>query len=133
MIGTVQSRNFSHLQLARAYQYVSNKPVPDNYDNFLRSLKERIRTAQVRAALAVNKELVLLYWQIGKEILERQSQEGWGAKVISRLAKDLKAEFPDIKGFSRTNLLYMRAFADTYPDEQIVQQAAGLIPLLITY
>ena len=107
---------------------MTNTPVPDNYDDFLRSLKKRIRTAQVRAALAVNKELVLLYWQIGKEILERQSQEGWGAKVISRLAKDLKAEFPDMKGFSRTNLLYMRAFADTYPDEQIVQQLAGLIP-----
>ena len=107
---------------------MTKKPVPDNYDDFLRSLKKRIRTAQVRAALAVNKELVLLYWQIGKEILERQSQEGWGAKVISRLAKDLKAEFPDMKGFSRTNLLYMRAFADTYPDEQIVQQLVGQIP-----
>ncbi len=106
---------------------MTNTPVPDNYDDFLRSLKKRIRTAQVRAALAVNKELVLLYWQIGKEILERQSQEGWGAKVISRLAKDLKAEFPDMKGFSRTNLLYMRAFADTYPDEQIVQQPAAQI------
>ena len=107
---------------------MTNKLVPDNYDNFLRSLKERIRTAQVRAALAVNKELVLLYWQIGKEILERQSQEGWGAKVISRLAKDLKAEFSDMKGFSSRNLKYMRAFADAYPDESIVQQAAAQIP-----
>ncbi|MGV2832017.1 PDDEXK nuclease domain-containing protein [Myxosarcina sp. GI1(2024)] len=107
---------------------MSNTPVPDNYDNFLRSLKEHIRTAQVRAALAVNKELVLLYWQIGKEILERQSQEGWGAKVISRLAKDLKAEFPEMKGFSSRNINYMRAFADTYPDEQIVQQLVAQIP-----
>ena len=107
---------------------MSNTPVPDNYDNFLRSLKERIRTAQVRAALAVNKELVLLYWQIGKEILERQSQEGWGAKVISRLAKDLKTEFPEMKGFSSRNINYMRAFADTYPDEQIVQQLVAQIP-----
>ena len=75
---------------------MSKKPplsLPDNYDEFLRSLKDRIRTAQVRAALAVNRELVLLYWQIGKEILERQEQEGWGAKVITRLAKDLKASF----------------------------------------
>ncbi len=107
---------------------MTNTPVPDNYNSFLRSLKERIRTAQVRAALAVNKELVLLYWQIGKEILERQSQEGWGAKVISRLAKDLKAEFPEIKGFSTRNINYMRAFADTYPDEQIVQQLVAQIP-----
>lgn len=103
-------------------------PFPDNYDEFLLSLKERIRTAQVRAALAVNKELVLLYWQIGREILERQEQEGWGAKVITRLAKDLKAEFPEMKGFSRTNLLYMRSFAKSYPDESIVQQLVGQIP-----
>ena len=103
-------------------------PVPDNYNEFLTSLKERIRTAQVRAALAVNKELVLLYWQIGREILSRQEQEGWGTKVIARLAKDLKAEFSEMKGFSRTNLLYMRSFAKSYPDIAIVQQAAGQIP-----
>ncbi len=107
---------------------MTKTPVPDNYDRFLRSLKERIRTAQVRAALAVNKELVLLYWQIGKDILERQEQEGWGAKVISKLAKDLKAEFPEMKGFSSRNINYMRAFADTYPDEQIVQQLVAQIP-----
>lgn len=109
---------------------MSPKPysLPDNYAAFLQTLKERIRTAQVRAALAVNKELVLLYWQIGRDILSRQEQEGWGAKVIDTLAKDLKAEFPEMSGFSRTNLLYMRAFADAYRDEQIVQQLAGQIP-----
>ena len=102
--------------------------LPDNYDEFLNSLKERIRQSQVKAALAVNQELVLLYWQIGQDILQRQSQEGWGAKVIEKLAKDLKAEFPEMKGFSRTNLLYMRAFAKAYPDEQIVHQLGGQIP-----
>ena len=99
-----------------------------DYEDFLRDLKERIRTAQVRAALAVNREMVLLYWQIGCDILSRQQQQGWGAKVIDKLAKDLKAEFPEMKGFSRTNLLYMRAFAEAYPDEQIVQQLVGQIP-----
>jgi predicted nuclease of restriction endonuclease-like (RecB) superfamily len=99
-----------------------------DYDSFLHGLKERIRNAQIRAALAVNRELVMLYWQIGQEILTRQQQQGWGAKVISRLAKDLHKAFPDMKGFSRTNLLYMRAFAEAYPDEQIVQQLAGQIP-----
>jgi len=103
-------------------------PELTSYDAFLSTLKQRIRTAQVRAALAVNQELVLLYWQIGREILQRQQDEGWGTKVIERLAKDLKREFPDIKGFSRTNLLYMRAFAEAYPDESFVQQAAGQIP-----
>ncbi|MBD2090665.1 DUF1016 domain-containing protein [Microcoleus sp. FACHB-1515] len=101
---------------------------PDDYDDFFRSLKERIRSTQVKAALAVNRELVLLYWQIGREILQRQQEEGWGAKVIERLARDLRLEFPDIAGFSRTNLLYMRAFAEAYPDESIVHQLGGQIP-----
>ncbi len=99
-----------------------------DYEDFLRDLKNRIRTAQVRAALAVNRELVLLYWQIGRDILSRQQQQGWGAKVIEQLAKDLQQEFPDMKGFSSRNLKYMRAFAEAYPDEQIVQQAVAQIP-----
>jgi len=103
-------------------------PTDDNYTTFLRSLKERIRQAQIKAALAVNQELILLYWQIGRDILERQQEEGWGAKVIDRLAKDLKREFPEMKGFSRSNLKYMRAFAEAYPPGEIGQQLAGQIP-----
>ena len=98
------------------------------YDGFLRDLKERIQTAQIRAAVAVNTELALLYWSIGRDILIRQDEQGWGAKVIQRLSADLRREFPEMKGFSRTNLLYMRAFAKTFPDETIVQQTAGRIP-----
>lgn len=98
------------------------------YEAFLRDLKERIRDAQLRAAIAVNRELVLLYWRIGHEILTRQQQQGWGAKVIDRLAKDLKQEFPEMQGFSPRNLKYMRAFAEAYLDEPIVQQAAAQIP-----
>src|SRR5437773_7876222 len=101
---------------------------PEGYDDFLHDLKERIRVAQVRAALAVNRELVLLYWQIGRDILARQQQQGWGAKVIDRLAHDLRREFPDLKGFSKRNLTYMRAFAEAWPDEQFVQQVAAQIP-----
>ena len=117
-------------QSNKSQYLVSKDPLslPENYSEFLQSLKERIRTAQVKAALAVNRELVLLYWQIGQDILERQKQEGWGAKVITKLSKDLKAEFPDMKGFSRTNLLYMRSFANAYPNLQIVQQLVGQIP-----
>lgn len=98
------------------------------YEAFLSALKSRIRAAQVRAALAVNWELILLYWQIGREILQRQQAEGWGTKVVERLAKDLKREFPDIAGFSPRNLKYMRAFANAYPDEQFVQRIAAQIP-----
>jgi predicted nuclease of restriction endonuclease-like (RecB) superfamily len=100
----------------------------DNYDVFLKDLKTRIRQAQVKAALAVNQELIILYWQIGREILARQQQEGWGAKVIDRLAKDLKREFPDMKGFSPRNLKYMRAFAEAYLDQAIVQEVLAQIP-----
>src|SRR5260221_8502717 len=102
--------------------------IPEGYDEFLRGLKERIRTAQVRAALAVNRELVLLYWRIGRDILDRQEREGWGGKVVERLAADLRREFPSMRGLSRSNLHYMRAFAGAYPDELFVQQAVGQIP-----
>lgn len=99
-----------------------------SYQTLLADLKQRIRTAQVRAALAVNRELVLLYWGIGKEILARQDQEGWGTKVIDRLAKDLRSEFPGQQGLSPRNLKYMRALAEAWPDEAIVQQVAAQIP-----
>jgi len=101
---------------------------PDNYDDFFRNLKERIRSAQVKAALAVNQELVLLYWQIGQDILQRQQEEGWGTKVVDRLAQDLKMEFPEMTGFSPRNLKYMRAFAEAYPAEAIVHQLGAQIP-----
>ncbi len=100
---------------------------PDNYDDFFRHLKERIRSTQIKAALAVNQELVLLYWQIGREILQRQ-EEGWGAKVIDRLARDLKIEFPEMTGFSPRNLNYMRSFAEAYSDEVILHQLGAKIP-----
>jgi predicted nuclease of restriction endonuclease-like (RecB) superfamily len=103
-------------------------PQDESYFKLLNSLKQQIRSAQVKAALAVNQELITLYWHIGQEILLKQQTEGWGAKIITRLAKDLKREFPDVKGFSRSNLKYMRAFAEAYPDWQIGQQLAGQIP-----
>lgn len=101
---------------------------PDGYGDWLADVKLRIHQAQQRTALAVNHELIQLYWQLGKDILSRQADQGWGAKVIERLAHDLGAAFPDMKGFSRTNLLYMRSFAEAWPDQQFVQQAVGQIP-----
>ncbi|WP_298431996.1 PDDEXK nuclease domain-containing protein [Geobacter sp.] len=107
---------------------VSLTPPPDGYADWLADLKGRIHTAQQRATLAVNRELVLLYWQIGRDILARQAEQGWGAKVIERLAHDLRAAFPDMKGFSPRNLKYMRAFAEAWPDAEFVQQAAAQLP-----
>jgi predicted nuclease of restriction endonuclease-like (RecB) superfamily len=100
----------------------------DGYGVFLQEVKDRVRTAQVRASLAVNRELVLLYWGIGRDILARQQKQGWGAKVIDRLAADLQREFPSVQGFSARNLKYMRSFAETWPDEPIVQQVVAQIP-----
>jgi predicted nuclease of restriction endonuclease-like (RecB) superfamily len=75
-------------------------PEDENYFALLDGLKQRIRTAQVKAALAVNQELILLYWQIGCEILTRQQQTGWGSKIVDRISRNLNREFPDMKGFS---------------------------------
>jgi predicted nuclease of restriction endonuclease-like (RecB) superfamily len=102
--------------------------LPDSYPQLLKSIQERVRASQVRAALAVNRELVLLYWGIGRDILSKQETEGWGAKVIDRLASDLKRAFPDLQGFSPRNLKYMRALATAYPDEPFVQQLVAQIP-----
>ena len=99
-----------------------------NYIEFLDALKQRIRSAQVRAVLAVNQELIHLYWQIGHEILLRQQVQGWGTKVIERLAQDLKREFPDMSGFSKTNLKYMRAFAEAYGEDEVGQRCVDQLP-----
>jgi predicted nuclease of restriction endonuclease-like (RecB) superfamily len=101
---------------------------PSTYPALLASIKERIRSAQTRAAVVVNRELILLYWEIGSEISRRQNAEGWGTKVIEKLAEDLRRSFPRMQGVSIRNLKYMRAFADAWPDLAIVQQLAAQLP-----
>ena len=101
---------------------------PSDYEAFLRHIKIRVQQAQLQAVLAVNKELILFYWHIGRDILDRQQKQGWGAKVIEQLSDDLLHTFPQMKGFSLRNLKYMRASAATYPDETFVQQLAAQIP-----
>lgn len=101
---------------------------PPSYGALLSELQERIRGARLRAALAVNQELVTLYWGIGADILARQRDEGWGAKVIDRLADDLRRAFPEMTGLSARNLRYMRAFAEAYPDPGFVQQVVARLP-----
>ncbi len=106
--------------------------LPAGYARLLEDIKDRIRHAQVRAAVAANRELIRLYWDIGREIVQRQEQEGWGTGVINRLAADLQASFPGQAGFSRTNIHRMRAFYVTYaataPDvPKAVGQSSGEI------
>ena len=98
---------------------------PADYAGLLADVKERVRSAQIRAAMAASAELLALHWDIGRMILDRQKLEGWGAKVIDRLAADLQGEFPGRQGFSPRNLKYMRAFAEAWPEGVIVQQAAA--------
>ena len=105
-----------------------NTVSPTGYTSWLRDLKSRIHAARQQTLLTVNRELVTLYWQIGHDILTRQKNKGWGAKVIDQLSHDLKMAFPEMKGFSRANLMYMRAFAEAWTDEQIVQQLVGQLP-----
>ena len=102
--------------------------LPHGYASLLKELKEKILHARVKASLAANREMILLYWQIGKAILNRQKKEGWGTKVIDRLSRDLTSSFPNTKGFSLRNLKYMRAFAGAYSNHQFVQQLAAQIP-----
>jgi predicted nuclease of restriction endonuclease-like (RecB) superfamily len=102
--------------------------LPSDYPSLLEHLKTQIRQARTRAALAVNRELIVLYWQIGQAILERQDRAAWGDKVLEQLSKDLRLEFPDMQGFSKTNLKYMRMFAVAYTEVQIGQHGVDQMP-----
>ena len=104
---------------------MNSEIIPPDYGQWLESLKVQITASRSRAALAVNSELIQLYHRIGTEILQRQTTHGWGTKIIQRIADDLKAAFPDMKGFSTRNLHYMRFFAEQCPVDPIVQQAAA--------
>ncbi len=97
-----------------------------NYGDIISRLKEKIKQARLQAAVIVNKQLIDLFWEIGNTILQQQKKEGWGTKIIDRLAADLKSEFPDMKGLSARNIKYMRAFAEAYPNFVIVQPAVAL-------
>ncbi|KVL64536.1 hypothetical protein WM03_32025 [Burkholderia ubonensis] len=107
---------------------LSAGPWGDDYRSWLTDLKQRVEHARQRAAASANRELVTLYWQIGRDILERQQLQGWGAKVIDQLARDLKDAFPDMRGFSPRNLKYMRALAQAWPAREFVQQPAAQLP-----
>lgn len=106
----------------------SHAGLPQNYAKVLGDIKKRITQTRLRAALATNSHMVLLYWDIGRMILQRQQKEGWGAKTIDRLSLDLQKSFTDMSGFSPRNLKYMRAFALAWPDLKIVQRTVAQLP-----
>ncbi|MCF2498173.1 PDDEXK nuclease domain-containing protein [Dyadobacter chenhuakuii] len=99
----------------------------NQYPQILAELKSTIRQSRLKASLSVNAEMLMLYWQIGKTIIEQQQAASWGAKIIDQLASDLRNEFPDMQGLSPRNLKYMRQFATAYPDPTFVQAALAQI------
>jgi predicted nuclease of restriction endonuclease-like (RecB) superfamily len=102
--------------------------IPPDYATTLAQLKQRIGEERLRVVLSANRALVRMYWDIGRVVLAREVAEGWGAKVVTRLAHDLSRAFPDMKGFSPRNIRYMRAFAEAWPDPEVVQQVVARIP-----
>ena len=96
--------------------------LPQNYASLLTTIKQRIQTAQVRTALAGNASMLMLYWDVGNLLVERQAEEGWGAAVLPRLAIDLRNELPEVKGFSVRNLMLMTQFAREYPGFYTIAQ-----------
>ena len=136
-LGSIHAYNLRSLRLPSADGSVNCALIEEGmsqlfkskaYSRLLTDIKDRIRSARLKASLAVNRELVLLYWEIGSQILVRQKNEGWGSKVIDNLARDLAVSFPGMKGFSPRNIKYMRAFAEAYPERSFVQQAVAQIP-----
>lgn len=103
------------------------------YYHWLQQLKERIRSAQIKAAIKVNTELLSLYWELGREIIEKEKETGWGGGLIEQLSKDLLDEFPEMKGFSVTNLYYIKRWFLFYnhPDITGQQAVAQILPQLV--
>lgn len=102
--------------------------IPAWYPELLASVTRQVNTGRSKVIAAANQELLASYFAIGRDILDRQGLEGWGTKIIDRLSADLKNEFPDASGFSPRNLKYMRAFAEAWPAEAIVQAPLAQLP-----
>ncbi len=102
--------------------------LPDGYEGLFQEVKVKIQQTRLRVVLAANAAMVMLYWEVGQSILQRQSEQGWGARVVDRLADDLRGAFPEMKGFSPRNLLFMRGFAQAWPDMEIVKQRVSQLP-----
>lgn len=133
MVGKRKKSENAKLDLTGKHSESSfhSKPIttelPEHYANLLSDLKRRISEERLRVVLAANAAMILLYWDIGRTILEQQNREGWGTKVIDRLSADLRRAFPDMKGLSPRNLKYMRAFAAAWPNREIVQEVLAQI------
>ncbi len=104
---------------------MSELQINNEYRKWLEDIKFKISTSRIRIAFSVNSEVIRFYYMLGKEISEEIKNSGWGAKLVEQLSKDLKVEYPDIKGFSLRNLRYMRDFYEFYSDNLILQQSVA--------
>jgi len=102
--------------------------IPTDYGATLKAIQQRVQQERVRVVLSANAALILLYWDIGRVIVDRQSRAGWGAKVIDKLGRDLRKSFPEMQGFSTRNLQFMRSLAEEFPDAAIVKQLVSHLP-----
>ena len=98
------------------------------YFRFIEEIKNEIKNRRISVVLSANSSMICMYWNIGRAVLEKQNQQGWGTKVIDRMAKDLKEAFPEMSGFSPRNIKYMRKFADCWKDYSIVQRVVAQLP-----
>ncbi len=106
----------------------NSSELPDDYADLLLSIKKRVQKERLQAIMSANTAQILMYWGIGNDILQKQTNAGWGAKVIDRLSSDMKKAFPEMSGFSARNLKYMRKFAEAWPNREIVQRFVAQIP-----
>ncbi|MCK5741944.1 MAG: DUF1016 family protein [Chlorobi bacterium] len=104
---------------------MNNLKLSDEYQDWVYELKSLVKNSQLRASLSVNSQMIIMYWQLGKEINDKQDKSDWGSKFINQLSHDLKTEFPDMKGFSRSNLYAVKKFYNFYEDFDIVHQLGG--------
>ena len=100
----------------------------EKYKDFLNSMKDRLKTAQIRAALAANSELITFYWELGTDLIEKQKSYQWGDHFLEQFSHDMRQTFPEMRGFSVRNLQRMKQFATLYPDLQITTQAVSQLP-----
>ena len=109
-------------------KYSDSIELDEGYKRFLTGLKDRLKSAQVRAAFAANTELVKFYWQLGADLIEKQKTLKWGEHFLSQLSQDMRQAFPEMQGFSKRNLEHMRRFARLYPEEAIAKQPVSQLP-----
>lgn len=102
--------------------------MPDWYPDLLAGVSKEVSTGRIRAISAASRELLMSYWSVGRQLAQRESEQGWGSKVVTRLSADIRTRFPGTKGFSPRNLRYMKTFAQAWPEFPMLQAPLATLP-----